>query len=137
VPSRVMALAKQLFPIVRTARHAADLVGSIFTGLGEEKLVVLHLGPDRRLIGLVEGRLHAQAELNLPIRAIVADALRFGSSGLILAHNHPSGDESPSAADMDGTKRLATVLGELDVALHDHLVFGAGRISSFRALGLL
>ena len=132
-----MASAQQLFPIVRTARQAAEFAGPIFKGLREEKLAVLHLDAERRLLGFVEGRLAAKAELNLPIRAIVADALRFGSAGLILAHNHPSGDESPSAADVEATKRLATVLGELGVALHDHLVFAAGRISSFRLLGLL
>ena len=132
-----MALARQLFPIVRTARHAAELAGPILTGLREEKLLVLHLDLERRLLGIVEGRLEGEAELSLPIRTIVADALRFDSVGLILAHNHPSGDESPSAADVDGTKRLAAVLGELGIGLHDHLVFGAGRISSFRMLGLL
>ena len=132
-----MSLARQLFPIVRTARDAADLVGPMFAALRVEKLAVLHLDGDRRLLGLAEGDVQTEAEVNLPIRPIVADALRFGSVGLVLAHNHPSGDESPSAADVVATRRLGAVLAELDIALHDHLVFSDGRISSFRALGLL
>jgi DNA repair protein RadC len=132
-----MPLAQQVFPIVATARDAADLVEPIFAGLSEEKLAVLHLDAGRRLLGLAEGRVEAEAEVNLPIRSIVGDALRFGSAGLILAHNHPSGNEAPSAADVEATRRLAAVLSELDVALHDHLVFAGKRISSFRALRLL
>ena len=132
-----MPLAQQVFPIVATARDAANLVEPIFAGLSEEKLAVLHLDAGRRLLGLAEGRVGAEAEVNLPIRSIVGDALRFGSAGLILAHNHPSGNETPSAADVEATRRLAAVLSELDVELHDHLVFAGKRISSFRALKLL
>jgi DNA repair protein RadC len=132
-----MPLAQQVFPIVATARDAADLVGPIFAALREEKLVVLHLDDGRRLLGLAEGEVEAEAEVNLPIRSIVADTLRFGSTGLVLAHNHPSGDEAPSARDVEATRRLAAVLSELGVALHDHLIFAGPRISSFRALKLL
>ena len=132
-----MPLAQQIFPIVRTARDAAELVRPMFVELRAEKLAVLHLDGERRLLGLAEGEMEAEAEINLPVRSIVADALKFGSAGLVLAHNHPSGDESPSAADVETTRRLAVVLAELGIALHDHLVFGGGRISSFRALGLL
>ena len=132
-----MPLAQQIFPIVRTARDAAELVRPMFAELRAEKLAVLHLDDDRRLLGLAEGEMEAEAEISLPVRSIVVDALRFGSAGLVLAHNHPSGDESPSAADVETTRRLAVVLTELGIALHDHLVFGGGRISSFRALGLL
>jgi DNA repair protein RadC len=132
-----MPLAQQIFPIVRTARDAAELVRPMFVELRAEKLAVLHLDDDRRLLGLAEGEMEAEAEISLPVRSIVVDALRFGSAGLVLAHNHPSGDESPSAADVETTRRLAVVLAELGIALHDHLVFGGGRTSSFRALGLL
>ncbi len=132
-----MRTADEMFPTVRTARDAAELLGPLLIGLEEEKLAVIHLDKDRRLLGLVEGQLEARAEVALPIRAIVADALRFGSAGIILAHNHPSGEAKPSRADIEATRRLAAVMAELDVALHDHLVFAAGEVRSFRALGLL
>jgi DNA repair protein RadC len=132
-----MRFAQQVFPIVRTARDAADIVGPLFAELREEKLSVLHLDAERRLLGLVEGGLEAYGEVNLPIRSIVADALRFGTASIVLAHNHPSGEEAPSRADVEATRRLAAVLAELGIALQDHLVFANGRISSFRALGLL
>ena len=120
-----------------TARDAALLVEPVLAGLDREKLAVLHLDSDRRLLGLVEGEVEAEAEVALPIRAIVADVLRFGTAGIILAHNHPSGDPTPSKADVDATKRLALLMTELGVGLHDHLVLGGSRMTSFRSLGLL
>jgi DNA repair protein RadC len=132
-----MPTADPSAPIVGTARDAANLIGPLLDGLRMEKLVVLHLDAGRRLLGSVEGPAEAEADTNLPIRAIVADALRLESAAVVLGHNHPSGDPSPSQADIDATRRLAAVLAELEIALHDHLIFAAGEVRSFRALGLL
>jgi DNA repair protein RadC len=74
---------------------------------------------------------------SFPIRAIVADAARHGSAGILLAHNHPSGDARPSHADCLATRRLACAAGALDCAVVDHLVFAGSDWTSFRRLGLL
>lgn len=74
---------------------------------------------------------------DLPIRVIVADAARHGSKGLILAHNHPSGDPSPSATDKRITRRLALVGEAMDVAILDHLVMAGAECRSMRQMGLL
>jgi DNA repair protein RadC len=74
---------------------------------------------------------------DLPIQTIVTDAARHGSAGLLLAHNHPSGDPRPFRADCHATRKLAGVVEAMDCRLIDHLVFGSGGFSSFRALGLL
>jgi DNA repair protein RadC len=55
----------------------------------------------------------------------------------VLAHNHPSGDPTPSSADKRATMRLACAAEALDCVIVDHLVFGGDRVSSFRQLGLL
>jgi DNA repair protein RadC len=55
----------------------------------------------------------------------------------VLAHNHPSGDSTPSEADCRATRRLASAAEALDCAILDHLVFGGKECSSLRALGLL
>jgi DNA repair protein RadC len=73
----------------------------------------------------------------LPIREIIADAARHGTKGLILAHNHPSGDPSPSANDKRITRRLAVVGEAMDVAILDHLVIAGGECRSMRQMGLL
>lgn len=74
---------------------------------------------------------------DFPLRRIVADAAVLGSRAIVLAHNHPSGDPTPSHADKRATSRLACAAEALDCLLVDHLVFGAGRCASFRELGLL
>ena len=74
---------------------------------------------------------------DFPIREIIADAASLGSSGMVLAHNHPSGDSRPSDSDCRATRRLATVAEALDCTLLDHLVFAGADCTSFRQLGLL
>ena len=74
---------------------------------------------------------------DLPVREIVADAVRHGSKGLILAHNHPSGDASPSASDKSLTRRLALVGEAMDVTILDHLVIAGEDCRSMRQMGLL
>jgi DNA repair protein RadC len=70
-------------------------------------------------------------------REIVKRALELGASALIMVHNHPSGDTTPSKADIDMTRAVAKALGAVGIALHDHVVVGRGRHSSFRTLGLI
>ncbi len=76
-------------------------------------------------------------EASLPIRSIIADAARHGSAGILLAHNHPSGDPTPSEADCRATRRLASVAEALDCTVLDHLVFAGDDCTSFRRMGLL
>jgi len=56
---------------------------------------------------------------------------------LILVHNHPSGDPTPSDADIAMTGKIRTAAEALGITLHDHVVIGKDRDSSFRSLGLL
>jgi len=72
-----------------------------------------------------------------PLRTIIADAAKLRSSGIVLAHNHPSGDPRPSDADCRATRRLASAAEALDCTVLDHLVFGGGDVTSFRRIGLL
>jgi DNA repair protein RadC len=72
-----------------------------------------------------------------PIREIVADAVSHGSAGIVLAHNHPSGDPRPSDSDCRATRRLATAAEALDCTILDHLIFGGSECTSLRKLGYL
>lgn len=102
----------------------------------QEHLWVAHVDDDARCLHLSRHDGYAEGA-DLPIREIVTDAARHKSKGLILAHNHPSGDPSPSATDKRITRRLALVGEAMDVAILDHLVMAAGKCSSMRQLGLL
>jgi DNA repair protein RadC len=74
---------------------------------------------------------------SFPLRSIIIDAAEHGSAGILLAHNHPSGDPRPSDSDCRATRRLATAAEALDCAVLDHLVFAGTECTSFRRMGLL
>jgi DNA repair protein RadC len=74
---------------------------------------------------------------HFPLRQIIADAAAHGSSGIVLAHNHPSGDARPSESDYRCTRRLATAAEALDCTVLDHLVFAGRECTSLRKLGYL
>jgi DNA repair protein RadC len=119
--------------LVRTARDAADVCAPHLGECGEEKLVVLHLDAERRLLKLrVE-----EAQGAVPVRAIMADAVRSDSAGLILAYCRPSGDASPTKTDIAWGRKLARAAGTLGITLHDHLIFAGGDCRSLRAEGLI
>lgn len=123
--------------IVATARAAADLLQPLFADAPGERYAVLHLDADRRLIEVAQGEAEEEDGIELPVRSIVEAAFALGSAGLVLAHNHPSGDPRPSRADIDATRRVAEALALLQIRLHDHLIFAGGQCRSFRELGLL
>ncbi|MBO6905120.1 MAG: DNA repair protein RadC, partial [Parvibaculum sp.] len=70
-------------------------------------------------------------------REVVKRALELNASALILVHNHPSGDPTPSNADVEMTRQIVDTAKPLGIEVHDHLVVGKGRHASFRSLGLI
>jgi DNA repair protein RadC len=70
-------------------------------------------------------------------REVVKRALELGASALVLVHNHPSGDPTPSKADIAVTKDIVKAAAPLGVTVHDHVIIGRGRHSSLRDMGLL
>jgi DNA repair protein RadC len=70
-------------------------------------------------------------------REVVKRALELGASALILVHNHPSGDPTPSRGDIEMTKLIAKAGDGVGIRIHDHLVIGRSGHASFKSLGLL
>ena len=70
-------------------------------------------------------------------REVVRRALELSASSLILVHNHPSGDTSPSAADIAVTKEVVAAARPLGISVHDHVIVGRGGVESLKARGLL
>jgi DNA repair protein RadC len=69
-------------------------------------------------------------------REVARRALELAASAVILAHNHPSGDPTPSAADVAMTRQVADALRVLGLTVHDHIVVGRDGVASLKALGL-
>lgn len=70
-------------------------------------------------------------------REVAKRALELNASALILVHNHPSGDPTPSESDIVMTEKVRAAVEALEITLHDHLVIGRAREISFRDAGLL
>ena len=70
-------------------------------------------------------------------REVVRRALELNASALILVHNHPSGDPTPSQADIKMTREIADIAKPLGVILHDHIIVGRNGHASLKGLGLL
>ncbi len=102
-----------------------------------ERFRVLHLNTRNMLIRdevMSEGSIDQAA---VYVREVVRRALELGSASIILVHNHPSGDPSPSRADIDITRTIAEAGKRLGITVHDHIVMGTGGHVSLRGQGLI
>lgn len=103
----------------------------------QEHFIVCFLNVKNRLLGYKEisiGNLNAAPA---DIKEAMRWALRFKANGLILVHNHPSGDPEPSPADIHLTKSFAKAANLLDMTVLDHLVIGDGIFVSLQERGYL
>lgn len=90
--------------------------------------------------GLIADEVQQRGTVNhTPVypREVMKRALDLGASAIIMVHNHPSGDPSPSNADVEMTREVQDAGKKLGIALHDHVIVARGGHSSFRAMGLI
>ena len=115
-----------------TPELAAAALAPHFAHLERESLVVALLSRKHRLTAVVPVYMGNVAGTSVRIAELFTEAVRRNACGIVLAHNHPSGDPSPSADDVRTTKDAATAGRLLGVEVVDHLVFGAGRWVSLK-----
>ena len=101
-----------------------------------ESLWVAHVDNDAQCVH-VERYPGDEAGASFPLRAIIADAAQHGSAGIVLAHNHPSGQIIPSEQDKTITKKLKEALKMFDISLLDHLIIGDMKYYSFSDDGMV
>jgi DNA repair protein RadC len=70
-------------------------------------------------------------------REVVRRALELSAKSMIIVHNHPSGDPTPSRPDIDMTRQIIDAARALDISVHDHLIVGRDGVASFKQLGLM
>ena len=122
---RLLAMIHYIREVVMVARPEREVLHAIF------------LDSDR---GFVADQTygHGQiAALSLRMRELFGRALAVEASGIILAHNHPSGVCRPSLMDIESTKRLVDICKALDIELIDHLIITQNSVYSMRAGGIL
>jgi DNA repair protein RadC len=71
------------------------------------------------------------------VREVVKQALELSATAVVLVHNHPSGDPTPSRADIEMTKQIVQAAKNLGIVVHDHIIVGKQGHASFRGLGLI
>jgi DNA repair protein RadC len=101
-----------------------------------ESLWVAHVDDQARCLH-VSRHPGDESSASLPVREIILDAAQHGSAGIVLAHNHPSGNPRPSDADRTSTRRLVVAAEALDCTILDHLIFAGTHCTSCRQMGLL
>lgn len=144
VAKRVVAQQREESPVLNRADLVASHLRPAAGGLAVEKFWVLSLNRKNRLIKCAEVTSGtATASLAHP-REVFRAAIRASAAALICAHNHPSGDPAPSAADLQVTRQLREAARAVDIALLDHVIVGRPEADptglgyySFRDAGLI
>ena len=124
-------------PVISTSQQLIDYLQADMTNLINERFRVLFLTSQNELIAddlVWEGTV---GEAPAYPREIVKRALETGATGIILVHNHPSGNHQPSKGDVDATRRIADAAFTMGICVHDHIIVSRTGWSSFRRLGLL
>lgn len=124
-------------PPVRSPREAADLVRDDLRYLNKEHFIVLFLNTKNRVIGketLSIGSLNASI---VHPREVFRSAIKRSSASIICAHNHPSGDPTPSPEDIEVTRRLAEAGRLVGIELLDHVIIADQAHVSMKELGYI
>jgi DNA repair protein RadC len=136
IASRVVALGPDQRPKITTPDDVVNLVGIEMASLEQEQLRVVLLDTKHRVVNIRSIYQGSVNQAQVRVAEVFRDAIRHNATAIIAIHNHPSGDPTPSAADVALTAEICQAGELLDIELLDHLIIGAGRHVSMRRLGL-
>ena len=114
-------------PILSSCRRLADYLNATMRHETKEAVIIFYL--DRKN-GLIREEAHSVGTIDhVPLypREVARRALDLEASAIIMVHNHPSGDATPSLADVQMTKLVENALNSLEIKLHDHFIVGKGK----------
>ncbi|HIE51577.1 MAG TPA: JAB domain-containing protein [Armatimonadetes bacterium] len=134
---RLAALTPEVRPRITSPQDAANLMMPRMRFLDKEHFIALLLNTKNEVIGEVTVSVGTLDMSVAHPREIFRAAIRRSSAGIVLLHNHPSGDPQPSSEDVQLTKQLVQAGNLLGIEVVDHLVIGDGRYVSLREKGLL
>ncbi|HQT39386.1 MAG TPA: DNA repair protein RadC [Acidocella sp.] len=136
--SQRLARAEVLYrPVLSNWERLMEYLQAVLAREKVEQFRILFLDNRNRLLA---DEAQAKGTVNhTPVypREVVKRALELHATAIILVHNHPSGDPSPSTDDIDMTKEIKKAAATLSIVLHDHVIVGNGQWLSFRKTGLL
>jgi DNA repair protein RadC len=133
---RLAALSPDERPQVGSPEDIANLLRIEMAALEQEQLRVVLLDTKHRIIGTRTVYQGSVNQAQVRVAEVFRDAVRQNATAIVAVHNHPSGDPTPSAADVTLTVELVQAGELLDIELLDHLIIGQGRWISLRRMGL-
>lgn len=128
----------ELRPTISTPEDVVAVCGSRLRGRDREHFWTLALNTKNRLLKIIEVSVGSLNASIVHPRELFKDAVRASAASVVVVHNHPSGDPTPSGADIQLTRRLVKAGDVLGVEVLDHVVIGDGGVhASMRDLGLM
>lgn len=125
-------------PTISTAEDVVAICGPQMRGLDREHFWTLALNTKNRLVRIIEVSVGSLNASIVHPRELFKDAVKASAASIVVVHNHPSGDPSPSGADIQLTRRLVRAGDVLGVEVLDHVVIGGGgAFASMKELGLM
>lgn len=125
-------------PTISTPEDVVAVCGSQLRGLDREHFWTLALNTKNRLLRIIEVSVGSLSASIVHPRELFKDAVRVSAASVVVVHNHPSGDPTPSGADIQLTRRLVKAGDVLGIEVLDHVVIGdAGAHASLRDMGLM
>jgi DNA repair protein RadC len=136
IASRVAALGPGRKHKIASPDDVANLVAVEMAALDQEQLRVVSLDTKHQVLAIKTVYQGSVNQAQVRVAEIFRDPIRLNAVAVVVIHNHPSGDPTPSSADVTLTLELARAGQLLDIELLDHLIIGQGRHVSMRRLGL-
>ncbi len=134
--NRLAAVRGEDRPQITSVDDVVDLIGMEMAALEQEQLRTVLLDTKHRLLAQRTVYQGSANQASVRVGEVFRDAVRVNAVAMIVVHNHPSGDPTPSGADIAMTTELVRAGEMLDIEVLDHLIVGRGRHVSLRRLGL-
>jgi len=134
---RLLTISPVNLPVIKSPADIFNLLNLNFQDLDREYFKVVHLNTKNQVIKIETTAIGILNSTPVHPREVFKTAIRISSASIILTHNHPSGDPSPSKDDIVLTDRLCESGKILGIAVLDHLIFGKGCYLSLKEAGYL
>ena len=124
-------------PVLSSWKEVLDYCRAVMGFEAKEQFRILFLDKRNQMIADEVQQQGTVDHTPVYVREVVKRALELSATAIVLVHNHPSGDPTPSRADIQMTKEIVAAAKPLGVVIHDHIVVGKQGHASFRGLGLI
>ena len=124
-------------PVIYSTDNLLDYCYCTMSHLDVETLRLIYLDAKLKILGTEVVQTGSISSVNIHQREVIAKSLAHNAAGIIMVHNHPSGEVKPSTGDIEVTRKIEQACEVAEIILHEHLIIGKGNYYSFLENGLL